>query len=366
MDYTEKLFGCKSVSIYLGDTCNFNCNYCDRDYIKKEVGSQNLLNSQIPQIKNFFNQIYKESSLSIDKICFHGGEPFLYIKKIDIILENLLPIIEKNNLIILITTNGSLITENSWFLEKWKKYLVITLSYDFIFQEDNRSKIDIDEVGILCKKLDIDIFWQFVMPIQNKKVFSLDVVRDILDKMKYSKKRLITLIPLRHHRGATKFKDFFDEINLQHFSDVFVRFINILYNFNINVSVDGIYGTDEIDKKYFGDHYKIILSPDGEIYPEYDFCEYKRKEFSVGRWYDNMMPSFKPIIERKKLNENEVLDEKCLTCKNRDICGIKYLYKMFKIEPKNSCIEFYSIIRKVINYTTKIHKKSSFYEWLKD
>ena len=30
------------VVIYMGDTCNFDCVYCDREYIKKDIGSQNL------------------------------------------------------------------------------------------------------------------------------------------------------------------------------------------------------------------------------------------------------------------------------------------------------------------------------------
>ena len=45
-----------TISIYLGDTCNFNCQYCDRDYIKK-IGSQNVTKSNLDELKEFLTWV---------------------------------------------------------------------------------------------------------------------------------------------------------------------------------------------------------------------------------------------------------------------------------------------------------------------
>jgi sulfatase maturation enzyme AslB (radical SAM superfamily) len=367
MDYTETLSECNTVAIYLGNTCNFNCVYCDREYIANSVGGQALGGSSIDHLENFFTQLYKESKLNIERIALHGGEPFLFVKRMDQILDRLKPFIDQYNLEVVITTNGSLLLENQEFLEKWKSRLKITISYDFIFQEENRDTFDVDATGKMCMYLGIPILWQFVMPLTDSRVFSLDLVKDILAKVKYSSTKYINLIPLRHHRGETKFKDFFDEINIPQFFDAFTKFINTLYNYNVNVVVDGAY--NKIDKNYLGKHYKIILGPDGFIYPEYDFCEYKRKEFRVGQWYNNSVISvsqlsgYQPVIE-PPANEDLHIQDKCKECSSRHNCGIKYLYKMFDEQPRDKCALFYKVIEATVDYTVKIKAKKGFYNWI--
>ena len=276
-----------TVAIYLGNTCNFNCVYCDREYITKDVGGQNFASHHLKLIKNFFTQIYKDPDCKIDRIALHGGEPFLFVKRMDQILELLKDdFLDKHGLFVSITTNASLLVEHAWFLEKWRRYLRFTFSYDFIYQGVNREEFDVYKTIEMCNYYNIPIHWQFVMPINDPKVFSLDCLKDVLDKVSKCKTRSINLIPLRHHRGERKFKTLLEDLNLPQFADAFMRFINMLYNFNIMVYIDGNYGVT--DKNYFGDHYKIILSQDGYIYPEYDFCEYKSEPYRVGRWTDGL------------------------------------------------------------------------------
>lgn len=362
MIYTDILSECQMVAIYLGNTCNFNCSYCDRDYIETSIGSQGFRHSNIDHLINFFDQLYLESNLKVKKIAFHGGEPFLYVKRMDQILEALTPLLDREKLQVLITTNTSLVLENQWFLEKWAKYLTFTFSYDFIFQEDNRSQVDIDSVGQLCLDLKIPVMWQFVMPITDPRVFSLELAQDIIDKIKYSAERVINLIPLRHHRGKDKFKDFFDELNMYKFSEDFIRFINVLYNYNVRVRIDGAY--KKVDKNYTGKHYKIILSPDGYIYPEYDFCEYQLSDFRVGQWYNSSMPGkFVPVLYDSKSDDNLIPPE-CKSCSVRADCGIKYLYKLFDYNPKGRCAFFYRIINQTVDYTTRLNTKDNFYTWV--
>lgn len=357
MNYSDWLSECKVICIYLGNTCNFDCNYCDRGYISNVIGGQNLSHSDLKHIENFFNKVFSVDNV-VDTITFHGGEPFLYVKRMDQVLTILEPIIQQHNIKVVITTNASLILENKWFIEKWGKYLQITISYDFIFQEENRSAIDIDSVGQLLLDNNIKIMWQFVMPIYDKRVFSLDVVKDIVDKTKYCSERFVNLIPLRHQRGETKFKDYFDEVNLYDFSEELIRLITTLYNYNISVIIDGNY--DKIDKNYLGKHYKIILSPDGFIYPEYDFCEYRVKETILGSW-KNIIPVFN---EHDKTRENQLILDSCISCEVKEECGIKYLYKLFDKQPNGKCKTFYKIINNAVKYNNDLKKKQSVWHWV--
>lgn len=361
MNYTEQLKNCNTVAIYLGNTCNFNCTYCDREYISDKIGGQNFSNHQLKLIHNFFTQIYKDSTLSVDRVALHGGEPFLFVKRMDQILDNIKPFLDKHNLYVSITTNASLLEESKWFLEKWAKYLKLTFSYDFIFQKENRESVDINKVIDICNELNIGIHWQFVMPITDRRAFSLDLVKDIVHTVSRCKvQKTINLIPLRHERGRDKFKVYIDDLDLYQFADALTKFINTLYNYNLMVYVDGSYGS--VDKNYLGEHYKMILSPDGYIYPEYDFCEYKTEEYRIGRWTDGLSTNFEPVIHR--YGEDFEFKQKCLTCPSKKSCGLKYLYQLFDEQPGNKCSTYYKIIDLMVEYVTKLNSKNGFIEWV--
>ena len=138
--------GVKAITIYMGDTCNFDCVYCDREYIKSVIGSQNLLRKDMDQVVNFMEVAFDQSP-DLTAISFHGGEPFLYIKRIDEYMEKLEPLLRERGIEVYITTNGSMIAENEWFFEKWKGIIHITLSYDFNYQEINRERVDLKELS---------------------------------------------------------------------------------------------------------------------------------------------------------------------------------------------------------------------------
>jgi len=354
-----------TAAIYLGNTCNFDCVYCDREYIAKDIGGQNFTGHHLKLIKNYFEHVFKDDNYKITKIALHGGEPFLFVKRMDQVLELLKEdFLDAKGLHVTITTNASLILKEAWFIEKWRKYLRLTFSYDFIYQKENREEFDVYKTIELCNYYNIPIHWQFVMPITDPKVFSLDCVKDILDKVSKCKKRSINLIPLRHHRGERKFKTFVEDLNLPQFADAFMRFINMLYNFNIMVYIDGNYGVT--DKNYFGDHYKVILSPDGFLYPEYDFCEYKSEAYKVGQWTDGLSSNFKPTLIRNGQEEDDQIPSKCVKCPSRPLCGLKFLHKLFDTEPGEKCVQFYQIIDAMVQYTTYLHSEKSFFHHLKD
>ena len=71
----------KLIVIYLGNTCNFDCVYCDRGYIKN-LGGQNLGHKQVDQLKEFFEWVAGQPN-TLEIVSFHGGEPLLYIKRME-------------------------------------------------------------------------------------------------------------------------------------------------------------------------------------------------------------------------------------------------------------------------------------------
>ena len=141
-----------------------------------------------------------------------------------------------------------------------------------------------------------------------------------------------------------------DKINLPQFLDAFREFVQILYIKKLNVFIDGQY--HNIDKAYFNGHSKLILAPNGFIYPEFDFLEYKTDYARIGKW-DNSEP---------KIWDSEGDDDKirkdCLECPSRASCGLKYLYFLFDVKPEGSCVQFYQIIDFVTLHLTqlKTHK----------
>ena len=123
----------------------------------------------------------------------------------------------------------------------------------------------------------------------------------------------------------------------------------------IKLNIDGNYGS--IDKQYLNNHGKLIISPDGYLYPEFDYLEYKRKEFRVGKWRNGI------VLDRVK-SEDEFLLPKCVVCPLRDVCGLKYLYKMFDEEPKGGCVEFYKTISLMVRHLHKLKQQPTLLHWV--
>jgi sulfatase maturation enzyme AslB (radical SAM superfamily) len=310
--------------------------------------------SAIDDIVAFMDKVV-ESGQKLKYVCFHGGEPMLYVKKMDHILDKIYPHLVRLGCKFIMTTNGSLIAENAWFFEKWKGMCQITFSYDFNFQEVNRSAVDIDAVAKVLHSTNTGCLFQFVVPLDKPDAMGIETVAAILDACKRMKCNVINLIPLRHLRGAQKFKVILDEINLDHFMMGFMRMLHTLYVQGMKVYIDGNYG--EIDKHYLDNHGKVILSPDGYLYPEFDFLEYKRDEFRVGKWRNG-------IELYRQGNEDDKILPGCRTCPTRPICGLKYLHKMFGTEPSGNCVKFYKTIDVLVNHMHKLTQKPSMLHWV--
>lgn len=323
----------KLVSVYLTPKCNFDCSYCDRSFVRtKKVGNAKNTDSIVSTLSHFPN---------LTSVSFHGGEPLLMVDTIASVIDQLDPKYK-----VVITTNGSLILDNREFFTKYRNRLSITLSYDLEFQEHNRSAIPIKEIKSFLSCLGIPVMLQCVLP--NDPIIATPefFVRNWPDIQGCS----INIIPLRHHRGKEKFTDFFGPSVLPNF----VPLVNALYNYNTKVIVDGCY--ESINKDYLGAHNKVILSPDGKMYTEYDFLEYRMEHYSVGTWY----PEFTLAPSKP-----ETVWEQCTKCPEKNSCGIKHLYKEFDVKPNApACMAYYHDCTKLIEHTTALRNQPSFYNHL--
>lgn len=342
----------KIVTIYLGNSCNFDCVYCDRGYIDN-LGGQNLNGDTARDLQEFF--LWADSLPNkIQYVSFHGGEPLLFIKRMEEVMQWLYPLALKNNWIISLTTNGSLVKECEWFFRKYKGNLQATVSYDFTFQEQNRESFDVLEMAKILNETCKQWQWQVVVPIDDPKSFSFNYIKDIVTTCYKTNCKVVNMIPLRHKRGKDKFNVIIDQVNLPQFLDAFLQFIQILYIKKITVFIDGCY--TDIDKAYFAEHNKLILSPDGFIYPEFDFLEYKIKNARIGNWKNKE-------IWRNQGDSGRIHDS-CLSCSKRPSCGLKYLYKLFDVQPMGKCKEFYTYMDYAIIHNAKLKEKKTVLEWI--
>lgn len=340
------------ITLYLGNTCNFDCVYCDRGYIDS-VGGQVVNGRTVDGMQEFF-EWFETQPNTLELVSFHGGEPLLFIKRMEQIMQWLYPMAVRNGWKITLTTNGSLVKENEWFFEKYGKILRATVSYDFMYQEQNREGFDVYEMAEVLNKY-IDTWqWQFVMPIDNPSAFSFDNIKTIVSTCYKTNSRTINIIPLRHKRGKDKFDVIIDRVNIPQFMDAFLQFIQILYIKRLNVFVDGCY--TKIDKAYFSEHHKIILGPDGYMYPEFEFLEYKIDAGRIGNWKTRQV--------WKNLGNKTRIRDDCLNCHKEKSCGLKYMYHLFDREPEGACKEFYTVMDYIMMHLDKLHQKKSILEWV--
>jgi sulfatase maturation enzyme AslB (radical SAM superfamily) len=349
----EQIEGIKDVSLYMGGTCNFDCEYCDRSYIKGQ-GLQKFEYSEKSEI--FLFQLlssFKQHGLEFPILSFHGGETLLFIKTIQRIIEDLQSTALQDQITFYIQTNGSLILKNKEFFEKYKNNLYISISYDFIFQAENRTALDIEPVLAFLDDLGINKQIQFVIPTLHKNPFNPELVYSILSLYSKYKIQSLNLILLRHIRETSKFRTVIaeDSVDLPKLFSKFIQFFQILHVSGINLAIDG--HTLEIEKNYYTNHKQIVLAPDGLIYPEYQFIEYKAPDYNIGSW--------ETMTFKRVENIDPLLSSDCVSCPQKELCGLQYYYSMFGMNPANTekCRSFYSFIDLSIRHLAKLKKQKN-------
>lgn len=331
----------ENLCVYLGSKCNFNCSYCDRDYIETSIGNQFMTTADLPAIYKFLDYYINELD-QLKILSFHGGEAFMYINVMNKIMEY----VDSNGLIdnfnsLFIQTNGSLILNDKSkdFIRKWGSKLHISISYDMINQDHNRTHYDLEKVLKFLKENDVGIQVQIVIPMDNLKFFDYENIFEMIRLYRTYNISHYSLIVLRHIRGKDRFRVLVDEYSPDDIKTFFLHYMNMLYTFNIyNVHyvIDGNYDNNlDNQKNYFNYHKQLILSPDGYLYPEFDFLDYQLENYRVGQWRDKI-----------DIDRNREFIAKCIDCDMNKLCGLKYLHTIFDTKPEtDNCKVFYANLK---------------------
>jgi hypothetical protein len=303
-----------------------------------------MTSADLPDIYKFLDYYINELD-NLKILSFHGGEAFMYIG----IMNKVMEYVESKGLIdqfnsLFIQTNGSLILEDKSkeFVEKWGSKLHISISYDMINQERNRTYYDLEELLKFLKKNNVGIQVQIVIPMDNLKFFDYENVFEMIRLYKEYNISHYSLIVLRHIRGKDKFKVLVDDMEEEDIKTFFLRYMNMLYTFNmydVSYVIDGNYDNNlDNQKNYFEQHKQLILSPDGHLYPEFDFLDYQLEDCQVGSWRGNIH------IDRERTYEK--FDSKCIDCHINNLCGLRYLHGIFGTTPQtDNCKLFYGNLK---------------------
>jgi len=283
-------------------------------------------------------------------LSFHGGEPFVFVKLIDKIISWA----EENKPFkhYYMQTNGSLILQNKEFITKWKDKLIISISYDFNKQEDNRTGFDIEEALEFLKSVGVPTKMQSVVPMDGS-FFNSDTLYQILRWKERGLVYRLGFVPLKYIRSIKEYKILLDDMTEEYITDYFFRFIRFLQTlvlYNIEFHLDGVDDFTEDSFKDYSDPVELIVSPDGYLYSEFDFLDYRQEHLRFGKWRDGVeiyedVP-FKMMLE-------------CQACDAKNICGLKYARQEFDLGFKTmNCKTFLNLQQMTFKHITKLKSRS--------
>lgn len=129
----------KKIYIEITNICNLKCEFCPETKRTKQY-------MEVEEFEKIIKKIYKYTKL----VCLHvKGEPLLHRQ-----LEQILEILEKYNLKVNITTNGTLIKNNIEILKKSKALRQINFSIHSIKENKFINKQYLQDIFECSEKLD--------------------------------------------------------------------------------------------------------------------------------------------------------------------------------------------------------------------
>ena len=160
----------KKIYVEITNKCNLNCSFCSKDNrdLKEMIPLE--FEEVITKIKDYTDYIYLHVK----------GEPLLHSK-----FDSILSICDKYNMMVNITTNGTLIKNNYLILNSHKCIRQINIS---LHSENNKSNY-FEEVFDTCKKLSEKIFISYrLWTLKNYELDSksTNIVDKIIDSYKLS------------------------------------------------------------------------------------------------------------------------------------------------------------------------------------
>jgi radical SAM protein with 4Fe4S-binding SPASM domain len=261
-----------------------------------------------------------------------------------------------------IQTNGSLILKNKAFFEKYAALMVVSISYDFLYQEENRTLFEVDETLKFLNSINLPVQLQWVIPTGKKGVFGLETYANVVKHFRTYKLNGLVLILHRHTVTTNGVKTIIadESIDLTKFFLAFMQFIQLLYVSNIRFCIDG--HSKKFEKDYYHNHKQLVLAPNGLILPEYQFIEYDKPEYAIGRWKDGV------VLHRDEQSKSvsELFRDECKKCPISYSCGLRYIYAMHDEDPANAarCQLFYTLNMVAIKHFFKLKEQPTLLQHL--
>lgn len=164
----------KTITITLTQSCNLDCVYCYENHKSSEYMP---VQTAIQIIDKEMSMVEKNHEIEID---LFGGEPFIKFESIKAIVEHIEENYSDYNLIVFITTNGTLLNEEiKDFCKKHCKILKLGLSYDGTKEMQNYNRSN------SASLIDLD-FFATVYPEQNVKMtVSRETLKNFADGVIY-------------------------------------------------------------------------------------------------------------------------------------------------------------------------------------
>lgn len=157
----------KNFRLYLGNKCNMNCSYCYETHNKKQEISKEILDKVISYCNNSNEDVM---------IIFYGGEPTLYMDKIEYVIQN----IYNKQVFYSIFTNGTYMKELIKLENKYNIHIQKILS--------NKTPVDVYSYeDYIIDRYNLILTPETLSYIDNKYL-------RYLNKSKHIKKVLIALV----------------------------------------------------------------------------------------------------------------------------------------------------------------------------
>lgn len=173
----------KKVYIEITNICNLNCSFCHNTKREKKFMNVSAFSHIIDEIKPYTDYIYLHVK----------GEPLLN-PNLDIFLD----ICDKNNLLVNITTNGTLLKKNFDILRRHKCIRQLNVS----LHSENEEEDYFDNVFLVCKNLSDRVYISYRLwtlnnyeldkkstEVVEKIIASYQLSTDVVDKL-YNDKQI--------------------------------------------------------------------------------------------------------------------------------------------------------------------------------
>jgi len=316
-------YSSKSLSfiIYLNYNCNLKCVYCYENKIKE----QKVMDREIiDEVIKFIKKVIVERNPEEVEMCFIGGEPLLYVNKIETIISRVTT--GFNNIVFYksIITNGTLLNANNVkkIIELKIDLVQVTLDGPKIIHDrlrpykNNRGSFDdiIKNLENINKnKYDLNIIINYNLSLRN-----IEYVENLFLDLKNKKIKYPIVFSLVFENDENSFEG---ACCIEVKNKIWLRAhrIGLLYGNHY----EPFYRETFLSCAFFRDN-NFIISPNGDLYSCISGIENEKYKISnIGDY-----GTYKYYSRKSQCVEKEnFINKECFSCKYRILCGGGCVYK---------------------------------------